>query len=391
MTAPTTFTEPYSNDGSQGTISGPPPTHDSTQGPTISADEIALYDRQIRLWGVKAQERLRNANILLITIKALANEVAKNLVLAGIGSLTIVDHEKVTEHDLSSQFFISADDVGKNRAEAAATRIRKLNPRVQLVVDTEDIHVKQPTYFLPYDVVIATELDLESLSTINAGARLAHRPFYATGTHGFYGYIFADLLAHEFVIEREKSNIPTALTLESPSRSIIGTSTKKENGKMVEMVTKRELYSPLLLANTAPLPPDYIGNRRKLRQVTPLLTGMRALWDFERTSGRLPSHSRADLESFTTLATEKHKELQLPPETLRSDFLQSFIQNLGSELAPVTAFLGGQLAQDVINVLGQREQPIQNFLLFDGQETRSPVYAMHPIIPFNIETTVSAI
>src|SRR4051794_28084027 len=31
---------------------------------TISADEIALYDRQIRLWGVKAQERLRSAKIL---------------------------------------------------------------------------------------------------------------------------------------------------------------------------------------------------------------------------------------------------------------------------------------------------------------------------------------
>ena len=95
----------------------------------------------------------------------------------------------------------------------------------------------------------------------------------------------------------------------------------------------------------------------------------------------MPSHSHADLELFTTLATEKHKELQLPPETLRSEFLRSFLQNLGSELAPVTAFLGGMLAQDVINVLGQREQPIQNFLLFDGEESAGPVYALHPIFP----------
>ena len=62
---------------------------------TISADEIALYDRQIRLWGVKAQERLRSAKILLIGMKALANEIAKNLVLAGVGSLTILDHEQI--------------------------------------------------------------------------------------------------------------------------------------------------------------------------------------------------------------------------------------------------------------------------------------------------------
>jgi ubiquitin-like 1-activating enzyme E1 A len=146
------------------------------------------------------------------------------------------------------------------------------------------------------------------------------------------------------------------------------------------MVTKRELYTPLLLANSSPLPPEYLRNRRKLKQVTPLLTCMRALWEYQKISGGpLPSHSKVDLELFTTLATEKHKEFQLPPESLRSDFLRSFLQNLGSELAPVTAFLGGQLAQDVINVLGKREQPIQNLLLFDGEESKGPVYALHPI------------
>jgi ubiquitin-like 1-activating enzyme E1 A len=74
--------------------------------PGISADEIALYDRQIRLWGVQAQEKIRSASILLITLSALSNEIAKNLVLAGIKSITIVDHALVTEADLGAQFFI---------------------------------------------------------------------------------------------------------------------------------------------------------------------------------------------------------------------------------------------------------------------------------------------
>ena len=81
---------------------------------------------------------------------------------------------------------------------------------------------------------------------------------------------------------------------------------------------------------------------------------------------------------FTSLANEKHKELLLPIETLRADFLRMFLQNLGSEIAPVCAFLGGALAQDVINVLGQREQPLQNMLLFDGETFEAPVYALHP-------------
>lgn len=57
---------------------------------------------------------IRNANILLVSIKALANEIAKNLVLAGIGSITLADHEVVTEEDLGAQFFITEADVGKN-------------------------------------------------------------------------------------------------------------------------------------------------------------------------------------------------------------------------------------------------------------------------------------
>ncbi|OCL14770.1 hypothetical protein AOQ84DRAFT_394255 [Glonium stellatum] len=350
------------------------------QAQTISADEIALYDRQIRLWGVQAQERIRTANILLVSIKALANEVAKNLVLAGIGSLTIIDNEAVTEEDLGSQFFVLEADIGKNRAAAAAPQIQKLNPRVNVRVATEDIRIQGPEFYSPFDIVIATDLDFNNLSTLNAATRLSNRPFYAAGAHGFYGYIFADLITHDYVIEREKSNIPTTIRLESATRSIISVATKKESGKVVEMVTKRENYTPLLLANSSPLPPEYLRNRRKLKQVTPLLTCMRALWEYQKISGGpLPSHSKADLELFTTLATEKHKEFQLPQESLRSDFLRSFLQNLGGELAPVTAFLGGQLAQDVINVLGKREQPIQNLLLFDGEESKGPVYALHPI------------
>ncbi|KAL8754789.1 MAG: hypothetical protein Q9199_004089 [Rusavskia elegans] len=354
----------------------------SPQPHAISADEIALYDRQIRLWGVKAQEKLRSANILLIGMKALANEIAKNLVLAGIGSLTILDDQLVTEDDLGSQFFISELHVGLNRAAAAISQVRTLNPRVALHADTDNILLKPPDFFAMFDMIIATDLDLAPLKIINSACRFVNKPFYAAGSHGFYGFIFADLISHDYVIERERSNVPTQLKAETVTRTVVASNTKTENGKQVEMVTKRELYSPINLANTSPLRPEQISSWRRKLQVPPLLTCLRALWEFQSLAGRsIPTGSREDLEIFTTLATEKHKELQLPAETLRSEFLRSFLQNVGSEIAPVTAFLGGQLAQDVINVLGQREQPIQNFLLFDSDDSKGPVYALHPIFP----------
>lgn len=355
----------------------------ATTTSNISADEIALYDRQIRLWGLQAQERIRNANILLINAKALGNEVAKNLVLAGIGSLTVLDNALVTDDDLGSQFLISEVDVGTSRGEAASRSLQQLNPRVKITADARDITsilAIQSDYLQVFDIVIATDMPMTFMNEVNAAARLSARPFYAAGSHGFYGFVFADLIEHTFTITRDKGNITTKIGPETATRSIISSTTRKENDKYIEQVTKHESYQPMILANTSPLPASY-NNRRRLRSVTPLLPCLRALWDFERTAGRPPSHSVDDLRLFTTLATQKCAELQLPPELLKADFLRSFMQNLYGELSPVCAILGAHLAQDVINVLGKREQPVQNMMFFDGEASTAPVYALCPIVP----------
>jgi ubiquitin-like 1-activating enzyme E1 A len=89
-----------------------------------------LYDRQIRLWGLEAQQRytyqsflllqgdailprMRNAKILVVGLRGIATEVIKNIVLAGIGRLIIVDGEDVSEEDLGAGFFFRNEDIGK--------------------------------------------------------------------------------------------------------------------------------------------------------------------------------------------------------------------------------------------------------------------------------------
>jgi ubiquitin-like 1-activating enzyme E1 A len=271
------------------------------------------------------------------------------------------------------------------RAEAAAPQVRKLNPRVKVNTYTNPINTEtDASFYSQFDVIIATDLEFNSTNTLNLCARLANRPFYAGASHGLYGYIFADLIKHKFVVEREMSNKTTQVGPESSTRSVIETSSKKENGKSVETVTKQEIYSPIMAIKDSPLPPEIANNHRRLKKVHPLLTCVRALWEYQfQAQGIYPSHDPQQLQWFTMTATEKHKLHLLPSNTLTAEFLRSFLQNLGSELAPVTAFLGGQLAQDVINVLGQREQPIQNLMLFDGEESAGPVYALHPIFVDN--------
>jgi ubiquitin-like 1-activating enzyme E1 A len=264
-----------------------------------------------------------------------------------------------------------------------------MNPRVQLHIDTDNIANKPPEFFARFDITIATELSFSMHASINAACRLAGRPFYAAGLHGFYGFVFADLIEHDFVIERSQSNVASA-SRETLTRTILDIKTKRENGKVIEMVTKRETYSPLLLANTSPLPEDYTRLPRRRRQVTPLLSCLRATWEFQKLSqGRLPTFD--DFEVFWKLAHDVHQELKLDIASIDAVFLRKFIQNLGSELSPVAAFLGGSLAQDVINVLSSREQPLQNLLLFDGERSVAPIYPLHPFFPPEIENAMPAV
>lgn len=355
----------------------------ATNGKAISADEIALYDRQIRLWGVKAQGKIQSANVLLITMKALANEIAKNLVLAGIGSLTIVDDQIVTLPDLGAQFLLTEENVGQNRAQAAAESARKLNPRVKIFADPESIMTKGASYFSVFDIIIATDLNPTTLTFLNTATRLHKRKFYAAASHGYYGYIFSDLIEHDYMLQREVGNMPTKVGVETRTRSVIDVKTEQEGGKTIERVTKRELYSTWDLASDASRLPDeyYKSSKRRLKAVTPALSCLRALWNFQTAQLRDPEKiSRQDLEFFTKSATHHHQQLGLPIETLKSEFLRSFLQNVGCEIAPVTALLGGQLAQDIINVLGQNQPPIQNMVVFDSNQMSADVYPLHPTV-----------
>lgn len=269
--------------------------------------------------------------------------------------------------------------------------MQKLNPRVNINVETQDILSMDPNargeYFTKYTLIIATDLSINNLTAYNNAAHFANRPFYAVGTHGLYGFLFADLVEHTYLITRDKANVATKPGSESATRDILSSVEKRtDNGKLTEIVTKREKYHPLILANASPLPQYYLNSARRLRSITPLLPCMRAIWEFERTFNRLPgqstdaSHLKEDLKIFTTLATEKSRELQLGPELLKSEFLRSFMQNLGSEMAMTTSFVGAQAAQDVGNVLMGKDQPVQNMMFFDGETGAAPVYALTPLV-----------
>lgn len=79
----------------------------------LSAAEAAVYDRQMRLWGVDAQRRLQSAHVLVSGLSALGSELVKNLVLSGM-SVTLHDTAAATEEAVATQFFLDEADIGQN-------------------------------------------------------------------------------------------------------------------------------------------------------------------------------------------------------------------------------------------------------------------------------------
>ncbi len=84
----------------------------ATMAAQLSAQELAVYDRQIRMWGMEAQKRMRNAAVCVLGLDGLAAEVAKNIMLAGIGRLHIIDDCVVSDCDVGSNFLLPEETIG---------------------------------------------------------------------------------------------------------------------------------------------------------------------------------------------------------------------------------------------------------------------------------------
>lgn len=57
---------------------------------------------------------MHNARILLVGLDGLGAEIAKNIILAGVKSVTIVDNKTVSSYDYGAQFFVRSAEIGMN-------------------------------------------------------------------------------------------------------------------------------------------------------------------------------------------------------------------------------------------------------------------------------------
>ncbi|KAJ3185133.1 E1 ubiquitin-activating protein aos1 [Geranomyces variabilis] len=320
-------------------------------GPDITKAEADLYDRQIRLWGLDAQQRMRHSKILVIGVTGLSNEICKNLVLSGVGGLTVISSDIVEESDLSVQFFLRETDIGTNLAKAVAPRIQALNPRVQVDALTFDVHKQPSKFFDNFDVICCCNVARYGMIRINNICRGLGKKFYAVDTAGVIGYIFCDLYTHKFVESKKSSGRNDAVK---------STFQKTYKYQALEQV----LESKWGMLNYAAL------SKREKRafnaRVDPVYFAFNVLWQFEEETNGVPNAD--DFERLRSVRDTFMRSVECDPAYVSDDLLRCLtkISYAHGELAAVCAVLGGYAAQDILKVISAKDAPFDNFFAFNG-------------------------
>jgi len=120
-------------------------------------DGAVRYSRHLRLpeVGEKGQLRLRESRVALIGAGGLGSPAALYLAAAGVGTLGIVDHDRVDLSNLQRQILHDNSDVGRGKVESARETIAALNPDVRVVGVAERLAAGNALDVLAgYDVVV---------------------------------------------------------------------------------------------------------------------------------------------------------------------------------------------------------------------------------------------
>ncbi|RZC70223.1 hypothetical protein C5167_033358 [Papaver somniferum] len=127
-----------------------------------------LHIQQLAVYGRETMQRLFGANVLYTGMNGFGAEIAKNLILTGVKSVTLHDEGTVELWDWSSNFLFAETDVGKNRALASVQKLQELNNAVAVSTLTEKLSKEQFSYYqaVVYLLISVLRLRVSMLNTV---------------------------------------------------------------------------------------------------------------------------------------------------------------------------------------------------------------------------------
>lgn len=150
------------------------------------------YIRQTILpqWGEEGQIKLQQAKVLVVGTGGLGSPCLYYLAAAGIGTLGILDHDRVDLSNLQRQILFETGDVGRMKAEAAADALADLNPEIQLNVHTKKLYSSNAKSLIaPYDIVVDGSDNIATRFTVQDECYTQNKTLVSAAVIGFEGQI----------------------------------------------------------------------------------------------------------------------------------------------------------------------------------------------------------
>ncbi|XP_039403622.1 ubiquitin-like modifier-activating enzyme 7 isoform X3 [Mauremys reevesii] len=372
--------------------------------------DAGLYSRQLYVLGHEAMRRLAKTAVLVSGMKGLGVEIAKNIILAGVKSVTVHDPGNTQWSDLSSQFFLSESDVGRNRAVASQQRLAELNSYVPVTAYTREL---SESFLAAFQVVVLSNSPLEEQLRISDICHARSIRFVLADTKGLAGQLFCDF-GENFVVDEPSEADPVCAYVQHISQGTPGVVTCRDgqghghgfaDGDFVtfsdvEGMSQLNGCKPraihvlgeftLEIGDTGSFAPYQRGGVitqvkvPQLHSYEPLRASLakpkikamddrghslhlafRALHTFTAEMGRLPRpRVQADAERLLELA----QGLTTHQELLDEGLVRTFAHVSAGDLSPMAALLGGLAAQEVLKAASGKFLPLAQWLYFDALE-----------------------
>jgi adenylyltransferase/sulfurtransferase len=154
--------------------------------------QLLRYSRHILLseLGVDAQQRFARSHALIVGVGGLGNPAAQFLAAAGIGTISLVDADRVDLTNLQRQILFDTGVVGRPKVEAAQARLGMVNPEVRVVtVPVRVGSVELAPLVASADVVIDCSDNFATRHAVNRACVFAKKPLVSGAAIRFDGQI----------------------------------------------------------------------------------------------------------------------------------------------------------------------------------------------------------
>src|SRR5271170_6300967 len=153
---------------------------------TLSKEEVMRYSRHLIMpeVGMEGQLKIKQAKVLCIGTGGLGAPLGLYLAAAGVGRIGLVDFDVVDTTNLQRQVLFGTSDVGRPKTEAAAERLRNLNPDIRIdTFETQLTSANALESFKDYDIIVDGTDNFPTRYLVNDACVI-------TGKPNVYGSIF---------------------------------------------------------------------------------------------------------------------------------------------------------------------------------------------------------